>query len=68
MLLTDWPCFCFRVLLAVGWFYFYLKAVGLVVGLIVSLTIGDIVLMAVKIAVGLLKLFLYNKLMNFLSC
>ena len=43
------------MLLAVGQSYFCFSAIGLVADLIVSLAIGSVVSIALKVAVGLLK-------------
>ena len=55
MLLASWPCFCFKVvgltICLADWLCFYFKAVDLTIGLAIDKT----VLIALEIAVGLLK-------------
>ena len=52
------------ILFAISLVYFCFKAVDLTI----SLSIGDILLIALKIAIGLEKWFLLNKVISFLRC
>ena len=59
LLVADWPCFYFGaielIVCLASWPRFYFRAISLIIGLIIDLAINNAVLMALKIAIDLLK-------------